>query len=186
MQHNCTISKIIHLQKPSLFNDELHQKTSGGRFKSRSKPPNPEEFAGGRKKFESILSQIRERQKLDNSTDEKNTNTFNTNSETAYKKELNDKTVTKRPHVKYKYPLHRKMRRNVNPINHRDKGGHNLDEMSQGINEIRKKEKTLYRQYSTMKDNIGASESIETSTHSKAVNTKSMSAINFKKGIEKH
>ena len=69
----------------------------------------------------------------------------------------------------------------VDPNNHTYKSGHNPGEMSHLRNDIRRTKRTLSPQYSTMDDDTGASELRVTSTHSKAVNTKSMSETDFRK-----
>ena len=160
----------------------MHREISAPSLGCTSNFPNPDEFDGGRKRFDNILNQIRERQKDECSNEDKNTKALYTKSQGPHKKELNNKGTSKRSKIKYGYPLQRKMRGNVHQNIHPDLSGLNTSEILHVGN--RNADKTLNRQYSIMEDDLGDSSSIETPLHSKAVNTYSMSENDSKNGTK--
>ena len=164
---------------PSVF----HQKHG---LNLTSIPPNPNEFEGGKKRFDTILSQIREKQKHSKQWDKEHTPS-DTSSDKIPGEDGNTpppKITNKRHSFRYGYPIQRKSRQSIDQNSslyssrqssiHSDMTDPKRLQMGCQIDKSMYSDKNLSRQYSVTTDDV-ATNSISDS--SKAV-TKSFAVSN--------
>ena len=144
---------------PSVF----HQKHG---LNPPSIPPNPNEFEGGKKRFDTILSQIREKQKHSKQWDEEHTPSY-TSSDKIPGEDVNippPKITNKRHSFRYGYPIQRKSRQSIDQNSslyssrqssiHSDMSDPKGLQMGYQIDKLKHSEKNLSRQYSVKTDDV--------------------------------
>ena len=129
-------------------------------------PPNPNEFEGGKKRFDTILSQIREKQKHSKQWDKEPTPS-NTSSDKIPEEDVNTpppKITNKRHSFRYGYPIQRKSRQSIDQNSslyssrqssiHSDMSDPKGLRMGYQIDKSKYSEKHLSRQYSVTTDDV--------------------------------
>ena len=173
---------------------ELQRDSSKYNDNTKSKPPHPDEFKGGKVKFDHILYQIREDQKNirsksnDQSDEELGTRTDEPNPTDTRKKMSN-----KRHNFKYGYPLKRRMRgsfdqtcslsSSMHSSIHSDGSESRAIESRHQSNRLSKRNINISRQYSILEEDTRASSSFGTPIHFKAVHNASIPPMDSQSGI---
>ena len=154
-QHGCSFIK----QVPPVF----HQKHGSN---PTSILPDPNEFEGGKKRFDTILSQIRERQKHSKQWDKEHTPSHISSDKIPgeYVNNTPPKITNKRHSFRYGYPIQRKSRQSIDQNSSRyssrqssiysdmsDQGGLR---MGYQIDKSKYSEINLNRQYSVTNDDV--------------------------------
>ena len=185
---------MAYIQDPNFPDERLQDATIQRKADTVSKLPRPDEFQGGKKKFDDIVSRIREKQQMAQIREnDKPLRGIDARRDTPLTNVAPTNIANKRHNFKYGYPLQRKSSYRSN--------GHSSSLSSSmkssihsDINEInvagmrydnghKHKDMNLSRQYSIMEDNFDENISTDTSTNVRAVNRSSISTMESKNGI---
>ena len=177
-----------------MLKSELQRGISEYNDTTKNKPPNPDEFKGGKDNFDHILYQIREDQKnIQSKNNDQTDEELNTITDEPETTDTRKRISNKRHNFKYGYPLKRRMRgsyEQIFPLSssmhssiHSDGSESRAIESRNKSNPPNKADINLSRQYSIMEDDTRASSSVVNTTHLKAVNIGSRLTMDPQIGI---
>ena len=177
-----------------MLKNELQRGVSQYIDTTKSKPPNPDEFKGGKDKFDHILYQIREDQKnIKSKSNDQTDEELDTKTDEPEPTGTRKRISNKRHNFKYGYPLKRRMRGSFDQICplsssmhssiHSDGSESRAIEPRDKSNRPNKADINMSRQYSIMEDDTRASSSVVTPIQFKAVNNGSILPMDPQIGI---